>query len=90
MTFKDMKIAITDEVHLKAVCDVLESMGYTKQSVYWDNCIDASIVCACEDGDMMDFTEWKIGVDALSAYEEVTLTDLLALRDKQFMEKIHA
>lgn len=28
MTFKNLKIAITDETHLKAVCEVLESIGY--------------------------------------------------------------
>lgn len=26
--YQNLKIAITDEVQLKAVCDVLESMGY--------------------------------------------------------------
>lgn len=28
--YQNMKIAITDEVQLKEVCDVLQSMGYKK------------------------------------------------------------
>lgn len=83
MTFKDMKVAITDEVQLKAVCDVLESMGYG----YWgieqnDKWIGISFRSK-------QFTTFP--TDAYFTDETLTtLTDLLALRDKQFMEKIHA
>jgi hypothetical protein len=31
MTFKNMKIEITDEAHLKAVCERLDAMGYKKE-----------------------------------------------------------
>lgn len=82
MTFKNMKIAITDEVQLKAVCDVLQSMGYNPyQPSPSDEC-----VYTWEDG----FYCVDKYMESRVIYKTVTLTDLLALRDKQFMEKIHA
>lgn len=83
MTFKNMKIEITDEVHLKAVCDVLESMGYS----YWGvDKNDKWIGTSFKD---KQFTAFPTDV-FLNDVVLITLTDLLAMRDKQFMEKIHA
>lgn len=80
--FDNLKIAITDAVQLKAVCDVLESMGYVPLRpsasggcVYtWDDGL------YCVDKDM----ESKV------IYKTKTLTDLLIMRDKQIKEKIGA
>lgn len=84
MTFKNMKIEITDGVQLKAVCDVLQNMGYDKPfQVFDDNEIE-TVECY-DDGRLA-----KYGSDLGNNGETVTLTDLLALRDKQFMGKIHA
>ncbi len=35
--FKNLKIAIIDEQHITAVCEVLESMGYQKQAWFRDS-----------------------------------------------------
>ncbi len=83
MTFKNMKIAIIDEVQLKAVCEVLESMGYS----YW--VIDKNDKWIGTSFKNKQFTTFSTDV-CFSDEVLVTLTDLLALRDKQFMEKIHA
>ena len=79
-----MKIEITDEVQLKAVCDVLESMGYEKPFQVFDDNEIKSVECY-DDGSLA-----KYGCDLGRNGETVTLTDLLAMRDKQFMEKINA
>ena len=84
MTFKNMKIAITDKVQLKAVCEVLQSMGYEKQFQVFDDNEIKSVECY-DDGSLA-----KYGCDLGRNGETVTLTDLLAMRDKQFMEKINA
>ena len=82
--YKNMKIEITDEVHLNAVCDVLESMGYKK----WDEAEKPKfIVCHGRGGTYQ--MVWN-DLPRLASYPLVNLTDLLAIRDKQFMEKIHA
>lgn len=83
MKFQNLKIAITDEVHLKAVCDVLESMGYR-----W--CNDAKHnkptkhIITFSDG-LFDYfyggCRW---------YDLTTLTDLLRMRDNQIKEAINA
>lgn len=84
MTFKNMKIEITDEVQLKAVCDVLQSMGYSCGiQIFGDK--DIKTVECYDDGELA-----KYGNDLGDNGETVTLTDLLSMRDKQFMEKIHA
>ena len=82
--FKNMKIEITDEVQLKAVCDVLERMGYTK----WDEAEKPKfIVCHSRGGTYQ--MVWN-DLPRLASYPLVNLTDLLVLRDKQFMEKLNA
>ena len=74
MKFKDMKIAITDETHLKAVCDVLRSIGYN----VWGVGLGASNwVATSKIGNATTFE-----FDACSDNALVTLSDLLAMRDK--------
>lgn len=83
MTFKNMKIEITDEVQLKAVCDVLESVGFVNT---YKTISKISTVITDKTGYSLLGLPSEIIDDRSSA----TLTDLLAMRDKQFMEKIHA
>lgn len=84
MTFKNMKIEITDGVQLKAVCDVLQSMGYKRNNKQRRGRV--RYVIADDDGVV---TNWFRDTD-FDFYKPTSLTDLLAMRDKQFMEKIHA
>lgn len=78
--YKNMKIAITDEVQLKAVCDVLESMGYAKRATH----THSKYIKTNESGIFDCFwANYEINCNT-------TLTDLLALRDKHFMENINA
>lgn len=85
--FKNMKIEINDEVHLNAVCEVLESMGYKKgHSMNYDGLHEYPAVVAYTNGAYAYYCHMGSGVDS----PLITLTDLLALRDKHFMEKIHA
>lgn len=81
MTFKNMKIEITDEVQLKAVCDVLQSMGFKcanlgNENSGWDVLIYPSI------------RSWCQSMYSGNLYEPATLTDLLSMRDQLFMESI--
>jgi hypothetical protein len=74
MKFKNMKIAITDETHLKAVCDVLRSIGYS----VWAAGLGASNwVVTSKVGNATTFE-----FDVCSDNTLVTLSDLLAMRDK--------
>lgn len=82
MKFKNMKIAITDEVHLKAVCDVLQSMGYDKPFQTFDDSEITNVECY-DNGELA-----KYGDDLGDNGETVTLTDLLAMRDQLFMGSI--
>lgn len=82
--YQNLKIAITDEVQLKAVCEVLKTMKYRKVRNAF--CHHDNYVITRSDGyysGVISDTGYKIG------YKLVTLTDLLALRDKQFKEKIN-
>lgn len=82
MKFKNMKIAITDEVHLKAVCDVLESVGVTHDIEMSGN---QGTVAAIGVWDDMTYCTYKT-IESVDGFLEVTLTDLLAMRDQLFME----
>lgn len=73
MKFQNLKIAITDNDHLKAVCDVLESMGYIKESFF--ESVDLFIhtsICGEYCGYISDLYWGK----------EITLADLLKMRDE--------
>lgn len=80
MTFKNMKIEITDEVQLKAVCDVLESMGYG----YW--VIDKNDKWIGTSFKNKQFTTFSTDV-CFSDEVLVTLTDLLEMRDKNLWRR---
>lgn len=81
--FKNMKISITDEAHLKAVCGVLESMGYKKQAWFTDK---PNYIWCNKKGNMSSFLHEPTG---LGEYlNDVTLTDLLKMRDEMVKEKI--
>lgn len=83
--YQNLKIAITDEVQLKAVCGVLKTMKYRKVRNAF--CQHDNYVIVRSDGfyhGVISDTGYKIG------HKLLTLTDLLALRDKQFKDKIHA
>lgn len=84
--FDNLKIAITDEVQLKAVCDVLQSMGYGYCGIDKN---DKWIGTSFKNKQFTTFTTFATDV-CFSDEVLITLTDLLAMRDKQFMEKIHA
>lgn len=70
--FKNLKIAITDNDHLKAVCDVLESIGYRQcDAAFYPNVV----------------ISYKTGVfvsakNSMNTFEETTLSDLLKMRDE--------
>lgn len=75
--FKNMKIAITDDVHLRSVCEVLETLKYKKKGLFTD-IPEPKFVCACDDGQIMDLHDDPI----VGWYKEVTLSDLLRIRDE--------
>ena len=81
MKFKNMKIEITDEVQLKAVCDVLQSMGYVPNMIE-DNIKTYSVI-TYESG---AYSNWNKFDSGFFRYKNTTLTDLLAMRDHLFME----
>lgn len=70
--FKNLKIAITDETHLKAVCEVLESMDYTECG--YD--LDCNNIVARSHGVFFGdkYDDWD--------FDQVTLSDLLKIRDE--------
>lgn len=75
--FKNLKIAVTDNDHLKAVCDVLRSMGYRKTRNAF--CEHDNYVITRSDGYYSGFitdTGFKIG------HITATLSDLLKMRDE--------
>lgn len=80
--FDNLKIAITDQIQLESVCDVLESMGYQK---YDDEMTkNPTVVEAYEDGIYCLYSQ------DLHVCKTINLTDLMALRDKKIKEKIGA
>ena len=78
MTFKNLKIAITDKTHLKAVCEVLESMGYSEGlSVAFDNNDEYKWVGSNFNG----VFGYYVHKDPCIRYDVVNLSDLLKMRD---------
>ena len=77
MKFKNMKIAITDEVHLKAVCDVLGSMGYSQE-----------LRAGESTKSIESYSDGIYDCYMFSQDSDTTLADLLAMRDQIFMESI--
>lgn len=77
-----MKIAITDEVHLKAVCEVLESIGY---KLYFESEIRNYVLSYIDGSYAVYESEDTIGI---LEYEKKTLTDLLRMRDEMVKESL--
>lgn len=90
--FQNLKIAITDEVHLKAVCDVLESMGYKNEQfdfhIQNHRDIKQFQSVACYEHGV--YCVHKLDVNWINFCELATLTDLLKMRDNQIKEAISA
>lgn len=90
MIFKNLKIAIIDEQHLTAVCEVLGSMGYSQDGKLWSGFGSfTQTVCCNIYGEMMDLVGIDVNYDRLDKYELVTLRDLLQIRDEMVKEKIN-
>lgn len=83
MKFQNLKISITDEVHLKAVCDVLESMGYYYEPEFSTKSKNIGQVLTWDDG---AYHLQKGGSQLIS--KQATLADLLKMRDTAFKEAI--
>ena len=81
--YKRMKIAITDEVQLKAVCDVLKTMGFVKSM---SNGVTGFIYTFIDGSYRIDMNHQPV----FDHIPYTNLTDLLAMRDKQIKEKIGA
>lgn len=75
-----LKIAITDEVQLKSVCDVLETMGYTKEcsGLNYETLDTEPAVVAHQDGIYAYYCHKNSG----GGSSLITLNDLIALRDE--------
>lgn len=67
--YKNMKIEITDEVQLKVVCDVLESMGYVRTQ---KNYLGVNIIVTDDDGEYWFF----INDSLLDGFSLTTLAEL--------------
>ena len=81
--FDNLKIAITDAVQLKAVCDVLESMGY--KNTYKTASKVTTVIT-----DKTTYSLLGLPCGIIDNRNAVNLTDLLAMRDKKIKEKIGA
>lgn len=79
-TKQEIKIKITDELHLKAVCDVLESMGYAQ----FDKIDNPKLVVVHGKTKVYQMV-WN-DIDRISDFQLVTLTDLLKMRDEAIKE----
>lgn len=86
MKFQNLKIAITDEVHLKAVCDVLESMGYKNEQFDFPitNHRGASSFKSIACYERGVYFLHKLDASQINLWEVTTLTDLLKMRDEAF------
>ena len=80
--YKNMKIAITDKVHLKAVCEVLESLGYVSEKNKPENDDKYIIIIDGKYFGWWSGDNWTI--------QEVTLTDLLRMRDEMVKENANS
>lgn len=73
--FKNMKIAITDDVYFKSVRDVLKSMGYIPPNS------GGSVVYTSEHGNTFS-CDGNWALDSQGIYKDTNLTDLLKMRDE--------
>lgn len=91
MTFKNMKIAITDNDHLKAVCDALESIGYKLFGcIVYGNYVDGKL-CGSHDRIITTEKGYFTGTHNKFASDNIfantTLSDLLKIRDEMELLK---
>ena len=87
--FKNMKIAITDDVHLRSVCEVLDSMWYECGNQYFfdiKNLKDGLInsVATYESGSY--YLHQNTDIDLIYNCNTVTLSNLLRMRDEMVRE----
>ena len=74
--YKNMKIEINSEQPLEEVVKELERLGYVKDKLYWDNLLNPTIVCACDDATLRDLRVAKLTDDYLDEHNETTLSQL--------------
>lgn len=79
--YKNMKINITDDVHLRSVCEVLESLGYTNNFKTKDS---VRTICTWSHNGTYGITGLNTGYCFLQ--DEVNLSDLLRMRDEMVKE----
>ena len=83
--FKNMKIEITDYNHLKAVCDVLVSMGYSEGlSVDFDEDDEYKWIGSYSNG----VFGYYVHEDSCVNYSKTTLSDLVKMRDEMVKQGI--
>lgn len=74
--FKNMKFEIREDQTLNNVVGELKNKGYKTNPIYWDNYQSTKVVCACDDGDLMDFRDATINSKFLDMYVLTTLTEI--------------
>jgi len=89
--FKSLKIAIIDEQHLTAVCEVLESMGYVCGNPYFFKLesIKGGVIhsiAAYQNGNF--YLHELSDMDFIFNCESETLRDLLQMRDEMNRSKL--
>lgn len=83
--FKNMKIEITDYNHLKTVCDVLVSIGYSEGfSVDFDEDDEYKWVGSGSNG----VFGYYVHKNHLFDYSKTTLSDLIKMREEMFKQEI--
>lgn len=83
--FKNMKIEITDNDHLKDVCEVLVSMGYSEGlSVDFDENDEHKWVGTYSNGVFGYYVHETPSIN----YSKTTLSDLLKMRDEMVKQGI--
>lgn len=79
--YKNMKIAITDDLHLRSVCEVLESLGYTNN---FKTKGSVRTICTWSHNGTYGITGLNTAYCFLQ--DEVNLPDLLRMRDEMVKE----
>ena len=74
--YKNMKIEINSEQPLDEVVKELERLGYVKDKLYWDNFLNPTLVCACDDGTLIDMQAAKLTAKYLDKHETTILLQL--------------
>ena len=85
MKYKNMKIAITDNINLKEVCEVLESMGYECGNAYFFKIesLKAGLIksiASYENGSYYFYNNLEL--DCIYNCQEILLSSLIKMRDE--------